>query len=325
MMRLARLVTIAACLCFGSGCGLVVKLTSTPKFVAPGGTVHHNIKLTNPSKCPALAIDAELTPFVPAEDIVVQGDDMIVAFIQALIFGTCTGGELVLPDGVVCRLEELTIICEMESLRTGPDTSGSATVSSSAGVFFTCERDGSQIRCERGPASTTAGSTFATQALTCVPGMGGSYDCTLASLPGGDMATATIDLPAPTTAGLFFNILFGQAVVGRVCADGTNAGKACASVLDCPGGSINNCLSGVCVDDTTGAAGVGCNPDTPACPMGQTCTSCDEGIEELTFPFSCSQTQVVQPTVSPAVSTWGWVAMLFAILALEVARRLRRI
>ena len=256
----------------------------------------------------------------------VQGDDELVAIIQALIFGVCTGGELQFPDGVVCRLEDLTIVCEMEALRTGAESTGSVTVTSPAGVLLTCERDGSRITCERGSARTTAASTFAQQSLTCIPGMDSSVDCSLASLTGGEMATANLTLPAPTTEGVFFNILFGRANVGRVCRDGTNAGSPCGSAMDCPGGTMNNCLTGVCVNDTSGAAGIGCDPDAPACPMGQTCTSCDAGIAEFaTFPFACSQTQVAIPRPAPALSPWGWAAMLFAIFGLEVVRRRRRI
>lgn len=327
--KAAVLVTMVLSLCFGSGCGLIVQLTTTPAVVAPGGDVDFAIKLTNPSKCPATNISANLQPFVPAEDIVIQGDDDLVDIIQALIFGICTGGELVLPDGVTCRLEGLTIVCETEDfLRTGPESTGSATVSSPAGVLLACEGSGSRFACQRGPASTstTGASTFAQASLICGPGMDSSVDCGLASLAGGEMATANLTLPAPATRGVFFNILFASANVGLVCADGTNAGSPCLSAMDCPGGTMNNCLSGVCVDDMTGAAGVGCNPDTPVCPMGQTCTACSEGIDEFaTFPFACTQSQVLRTHTAPTLVPWGWAAMLVAVFGVEVVRRRRRI
>jgi hypothetical protein len=326
--KVAALIILVLSLCFGSGCGLIVELTTTPAVVDPGGDVDFAIKLTNPSRCPAAFISANLQPFVPAEEIVVEGDDELVDIIQALIFGACTGGELTFPDGVTCRLEGLTIVCEAEDAFSTPGDSGTATVSSPAGVLLNCERQGSRFTCTRGPASagTTAASTFSQATLACGPGMGTSIECGLTSLAGGEMATANFTLPAPGMQGIYFNILFASANVGLVCADGTNAGSPCLSAMDCPGGTMNNCVSGVCVDDTSGAAGVGCNPEMPACPSGDTCISCSEGIGEFaTFPFACSQTQVLLSHKAPTLAPWGWAAMLVAVFGVEVVRRRRRI
>jgi hypothetical protein len=145
--------------------------------------------------------------------------------------------------------------------------------------------------------------------------LGQIQSCSLDELAGGDSAETMLNLPAPFIAGTYRSLLFAGASDRRVCKDGTNAGDPCSDDTDCTGGSMGSCAGGVCVDNTTQAAGEGCDT-TADCGANETCVQCDTSQPGMILlPFDCAQTTVFGH-LAPAMSPWAIAGSVLMLLAL---------
>ncbi len=320
--RIVSCLVTALCLPLLGGCGLILELTSTPQQVAPGGAVELGIKVTNPSQCPFGDVDVTLLPFIPVEEILIEGDDEdLENLVAEILTAACTGGSFELPDGVECRIEDNDIVCEFPPDEGAAHSAEGVTVRSPTGTLLACERDGSRLICARPADDGEAGqAALAPMGLTCGPEMGGEINCSMPGIAPGAMATTSVSLAAPTALGTYYSMLLGGAFDRGICK---NTGTPCGGDSDCPGGAMGVCGLGICIDDQTQALGVGCDSDAE-CPQDSSCVICepDNGLPPL--PFACAQTVVQAPTApAPALSPWAAAAAVLVLLAVAYYRRRR--
>lgn len=297
-----------------NGCALRINLTTTPYIAAANAPVQFDLSITNDSACPADEIVAVLVPFIPADELVFEGDEDIAELLEALFEAVCTGQSFEIGD-LSCRFVGNQIVCELDEASTTPDSS-QGSVATADGPLITCRREGGTITCEA-PAvqDIIDGNPAALQTLNCapdnVPPFGDVILCSSPLLAPGEAAENDLTLNAPGQSGLYRSFLFAIAIERNVCISGANAGQPCnSSLLDC--GGLNLCAPGVCVDNNTGASSNGCNSNAN-CTMSQTCVNCVNSLDTI-LPFACSQTIVGRH--APATSYSGMAAAATALLAM---------
>lgn len=304
------------------GCNVQFDLDG-PSQVSPGSLVDYTLNATNPGVCPVGEVDAIVIPFLSPEEIQIVGNDDLAQIILALLNGICLGEPFELPDGLVCRVEGNAVICERES---GFSTPGGnpLTVTTPAGPLFTCERDGSKLTCQLShPALAAAlASNNVAQTLTCIQD-GGEVDCHADRINPGQTLSSSFGLTAPFAPGVYRTFVIGGAFEEGVCRSGSsNAGGPCDTDAQCPGGTMDDCAAGICINDMTQATGGGCDDDTD-CAGGESCVPCGDP-NEILLPLACQQITVTAtaPAMSP-IAMAGAVLTLLTLALFALRRRAR--
>jgi hypothetical protein len=320
------------CLFAVTGCGVQVELTSSPDHVTQGEPVNFTIKVTNPSKCPVGDVNAVLIPFFPLPEISLSGDPTIDDAIHQAFQALCTDQPFQLP-GLTCQFVNGQLVCQ----NTGPDTNapvnGEVPLTSPAADFLSCQREGSRLTCKIRSISSALGTNAAGSPITlpsCVTlnnqmgEINEITECTIGDMAPGASFTTQVTLSALRHGHILDNLLIADAGQQRVCKDGSRQGQPCDVDMDCTGGSMGSCATGICIDNNTQATGAGCNT-TPDCGATESCVQCQPnqpGISNVGL--DCTQTEVFASAGAPVMSRWGLAAAVVALLAVaSIGLRLR--
>ncbi len=347
---------------------LDVDMTSTPDAVRRGDPVTFDIKITNRSQCPLKpTVGAALLAFIPLSafnllvDLPPNPPPELLEIVEALQMffdELCTGGDPPPPMfpaatalATSCTRSSGELICEVSGPAPGREGEQGGVTFATSGDRLRCAIDGTLISCRLRiplPAGATgAGGTIATavQDMSCftgddfgIPELSESESLGLCFvgnpmmgfevLPGGEMATGTVILPA-RGAGVVRNLVFGisdQVEDLGVCKSGTSdAGEPCAldDSTDCDSGS-GECGAGICVGGSN--AGNGCDTDTDCPDMGMDMGSCqlcaDFPGNNSTLSLDCTTTHVgVEPAPATSLLSTAVLAGLLLAMGVQWSRR----
>lgn len=311
------------------GCAIDVDLTSTPSAVPLSGTVNFDISVRNRTTCPVGGVVALLFPFIPRDLIINEiEDEDLREELSDVVDAFCTGEDVEFPDGAAeCRLEDGELFCELDPRIVLPGPIASAAVSSTtSGDDVTCSSDGEKITC-RFPRRIVelAMSQQVTEEslgdLQCIAGDNVAA-CGALLLDPNETKSDSVEMQV-NRPGILRNWVISFATRrGGVCANGFRR-IPCDDDSQCSG--VNNfCGSGICEGGTD--EGRGCDTDGD-CAGNGTCIDCEvpDDDDQLLSGIACTTT-ASQVNAAPALSPWGALAVISALLGIggSALRRGRR-
>lgn len=319
--RLAVAVMVAA-LC--AGCSRIdVDLSSFPSSVRVGDPVTFDVSLMNRSTCPVGGVTALLVPFVPRNLLINQISDPAVRnALSDALDAFCNGGTFDIPGTGNCQIANGELIC-MGDNSTGNSTAGPAAtatmLSTDTNGNITCETDGSHITCHIPLSMAGLGEQIGADSagtslspLVCGTGPNGRIGaCFTLKLDPAETKTGQL-IMTPLDGGLTRNFILAFATRNQgVCKTGVK-GVPCSVNADCAGMS-NTCSPGMCSGGTNDGRGCDVVGDCPG--TGTSCVACavpDDG--QILSNLACTSTSIVRPEEAPALSRGGIAAVIVLLL-----------